>query len=143
MEKLKKCPKTLVATLCVLAILLHATIAVAETDVKNDIPGTDFIEVNDDEISHATYSATPMATDVSDNLTINVVHLNGIPVLEIYNPTDRAISTKGMYLSNGNTPVDEDDYLFMWQMPAFIIRDGQSIFVRSTNDNVTQVLKRA
>jgi hypothetical protein len=43
--------------------------------------------------------------------------------LEFCNPSDTAISTKGLYLS------DNSNDLFKWQMPAIIIQGGDSIMI--------------
>jgi hypothetical protein len=50
----------------------------------------------------------------------------------IRNDTEKAVSTRGMYLSN-----DEDD-LFMWQMPAVIIRAKQKLQI-NTNTKRTRI----
>jgi hypothetical protein len=79
----------------------------------------------------------PDVPDTSANLyisTINATQNGGW--LEIHNPTDTAISTKGFYLSN-----DYGD-LFLWQMPAVIIREGQTVRVRANSNTVDVVLKR-
>jgi hypothetical protein len=46
-------------------------------------------------------------------------------VIEIRNNTDKAISTRGLFLSN-----DEDD-LFKWQMPSVIIRPNRTIQINA------------
>jgi hypothetical protein len=46
-------------------------------------------------------------------------------VIELRNNTENAISTKGLYLSN------DDDDLFMWQMPSVIIRPNQTIQINA------------
>jgi hypothetical protein len=55
--------------------------------------------------------------------------------IELTNPTDTAISTKGLYLSN-----NEDD-LYMWQMPVVIISPDVPIQIRMYSNN-NQGLKR-
>jgi hypothetical protein len=56
--------------------------------------------------------------------------------IEIHNPTERAISTKGLYLSN------DDEDLFMWQMPVFIIRPSMTIRIRTSSNNDDSFIKR-
>jgi hypothetical protein len=56
-------------------------------------------------------------------------------VIHLHNPTDTAVSAKGLYLTN-------DDDLARWQMPAVVIRAGQTVQVRTNSDRVTPVLKR-
>jgi hypothetical protein len=72
----------------------------------------------------------------SDNLYISTVNSANGGWLEIHNPTDQAISCKGLYLSN----YGQD--LRMWQMPSVIIRSGQTVRVRANSNNVDAVLKR-
>jgi hypothetical protein len=55
--------------------------------------------------------------------------------IELTNPTDTAISTRGLFLSN-----DEDD-LFMWQMPVVIISPDDVVQIR-TDSNDKEGLKR-
>jgi uncharacterized repeat protein (TIGR02543 family) len=55
-------------------------------------------------------------------------------VIHLHNPTDTAVSTRGLYLTNNND-------LLKWQMPAVIIRAGQTVQVRANSDSVTPVLK--
>lgn len=52
--------------------------------------------------------------------------------IELHNPTQNAISTKGLYLSN-----DDEDF-HLWQMPSIIIRAGQAIGI----NDVEHGLKR-
>ena len=85
----------------------------------------------------------------SDNLVIS----NANPTenggwLELTNPTDTAISTKGLYLSV-NAPcgwescnVCTADSSCNWQMPAVIVRPNQTVRVRARGNNVCPVLKR-
>jgi hypothetical protein len=56
--------------------------------------------------------------------------------LELHNPTTTAISTRGLYLSN-----DDDDF-FLWQMPAVIAREGETVRVRASGNGVCVALKR-
>jgi hypothetical protein len=74
---------------------------------------------------------------VPDNLYISSLDFieNG-GWLEIRNPTDSALSFKGLYLSN-----DGDD-LLMWQMPAVIVRAGETVRVRASGNDVCVALKR-
>jgi ferredoxin len=53
-------------------------------------------------------------------------------LIEIHNPTDKAVSTKGLFIT-------DDDELFKWQMPSFIIRPNQSILIKGVNDNITTI----
>jgi len=63
----------------------------------------------------------PGTAPLYDNLYISDVTLTRI---EITNPTNSAITTKGLYLSNN----DED--LLMWQMPSLIIPAGVTVVIR-------------
>ena len=56
--------------------------------------------------------------------------------IKITNVSDVAISTKGMYLTDNND-------LFQWQMPSFIIRQGEYILINGTENDFDSVLKRA
>ncbi|MCL1903361.1 MAG: lamin tail domain-containing protein [Oscillospiraceae bacterium] len=55
--------------------------------------------------------------------------------IEIANNTENAISTKGLYLTN-------DDDLLKWQMPAIIIREGETIRFITEDNNAYFALKR-
>ena len=70
-------------------------------------------------------------------LTLDVVVIGGREIIEIRNPTNNVISTKGLYLT------DDENYLHKWQMPSFIIRGGESVQIKSETDTDTNVLKRA
>jgi len=56
--------------------------------------------------------------------------------IELHNPTDTAITTKGLYLSN------DDDDPFLWQMPSLIVRGGETFRIRTQSNNTCEVLKR-
>jgi len=71
--------------------------------------------------------------DTDDFVSFEMTIENG--VIHLRNPTDTAVSTKGLYLTN-------DDDLLKWQMPAVIIRAGQTVQIRTNGDSVTPVLKR-
>ena|GEM_PF-5416899 len=71
------------------------------------------------------------------SIYITVVKVSGKSVIKLHNPTDRAISAKGLYLTDDL----EDPY--KWQMPTIIIRAGESITAKGNLDSTTQVLKRA
>lgn len=70
--------------------------------------------------------------EVTSPLIVSVVRNN---LIEIRNVSDRAISCKGLYLTN-------DDDLLKWQMPCVIIRQGEAVRVKTENNNVDVVLKR-
>jgi len=65
---------------------------------------------------------------------VNIDENNGW--IEIRNPTNRVLSARGMFLSN------DDSELFMWQLPAIIIRQGESVRVRTESSNFSPVHKR-
>ncbi|MCL2037256.1 MAG: hypothetical protein FWG83_07745 [Oscillospiraceae bacterium] len=74
----------------------------------------------------------------ADNDAINPLSLDVVSgVIVVHNNTDSPISTRGLYISD-----DEEDP-FKWQMPSFIIRPGQSILIRGSDNDVTAILKRA
>jgi arabinogalactan endo-1,4-beta-galactosidase len=78
--------------------------------------------------------------DTPQKLYVSDVNANRI---ELTNPTNRAISTRGMYLSDKQNKEDvEADGLPTWQMPVFIIPAGGSISIR-LNSNTSSGLKRA
>jgi len=84
----------------------------------------------------ALYERTNWDTFSSDTLRISVVESAGNYRIEICNPTDRAISCKGLYIT------DDNGDLFKWQMPAFIIRAGEFILISVIEDSLEPVLKR-
>jgi hypothetical protein len=75
--------------------------------------------------------------NVDEFFSIEIIENDGVDVIRISNDTDNAISGKGLYLS------DDTNDLFKWQMPSIIVRSGESILIRSSDDGTTQVLKRA
>jgi len=77
--------------------------------------------------------APESAPEFSANHTVTLSVENG--VIHLHNPTDTAVSAKGLYLTNDNN-------LRKWQIPSVIIRAGQTLRVRTGNDNVSPVLKR-
>ena len=125
MRKLKKPPKRITATLTTLALLLSmATVPIPVTALDPEPFSTP-----------DSQSANFTAFNASDNLNIDVVKVGGADVIKISNPTNTAISTKGLYITN-----DSNDP-FKWQMPAIIIRD-EEVIVRSDNDSATPAHKR-
>jgi hypothetical protein len=74
---------------------------------------------------------------LSESLVISTVNPteNG-GWLEISNPTAYTATTKCLYLSN------DDDDLFLWQMPSLIIRAGQTVRVAMNSNSTCEVLKR-
>jgi hypothetical protein len=58
----------------------------------------------------------------------------GNGVINLHNPTDTAVSARGLYFICDND-------LLKWQMPAVIIRAGETAQIRINSDNVTPVLK--
>jgi len=60
--------------------------------------------------------------------------------IEITNPTDRAISTKGLYLSDEHSDAEEYEP-FAWQMPSFVIQSGLSVRVTTGSEAVYNGLK--
>lgn len=145
MKNLKQCRKRVLAALCVFALaLVPATVIAVETEVEipeNRNAATEIHESSNTatEFTEPESTASPItplsASTATNTLAINVVHFNGNAVIEITNPTDRAISCKGMYLT------DDPDDLFKWQMPSVIVRE-ESVFVRGDSDSETPVLKR-
>ena len=94
---------------------------------------------------YATVTATPTAPMLNIS-TANPTQNGGY--IELHNPTNNAISTKGLYLST-NEPcrgIDcancVDDSFCNWQMPPVIIRPNETIRIRAKNNNVCVVLKR-
>ena len=82
----------------------------------------------------ATAAIAP--TTANDFLSVATVVVSGWDVrIELYNPTDRAISTKGLFLTNDND-------LQKWRMPAVIIEPGESVQVGGSNDRNPQTLLR-
>jgi len=81
-------------------------------------------------------SHRPWNEPIPDNLIIRIITVGDYDVIEIHNPTDRVISTKGLFLSN--------DYSepFLWQMPSVVVRAGEDVLFASESDDVTKVLKR-
>jgi hypothetical protein len=69
--------------------------------------------------------------------------------LEITNPADNAVSTKGLYLSASPScdfyldclDCEDIDY-FQWQMPSVIIRAGQTVRIRADSNTIDVALKR-
>jgi len=76
------------------------------------------------------------ATTDFNNVNIGAVNAveNG-GWLELHNPTDTAISCKGMYLSNNQ------ENMYLWQMPSVIIREGQTVRIRANSNSTCAVLK--
>gem|GEM_PF-5223006 len=72
-----------------------------------------------------------------NDLCLHIIEIGGRTLIEIHNSTAATASTKGMYLSG------DDEGLFKWQMPGFIIRAGESLLIRGRDDDVTPVLKWA
>ena len=66
------------------------------------------------------FSTTEIKIKWENPLCINAVN-DG--VIELYNPTDTAVSTRGLYLSN------DVKNRFKWQIPAVIVREGESVVV--------------
>jgi hypothetical protein len=93
--------------------------------------------INTDKNELAAWYIPQNQEPSADGIIIDVVSSSGNSLIEISNLTDNAISTKGLYLTD-----DEDD-LFRWQMPAFIIKPGESILFRGAENSLTPVLKRA
>jgi alpha-tubulin suppressor-like RCC1 family protein len=66
---------------------------------------------------------------------INITVTDNLTVI-IHNPGSESVSTKGLFLSN------DDNNLFLWQMPAVIIRPGDSVQVNDSDSNADNTLKR-
>jgi hypothetical protein len=77
------------------------------------------------------------AVSGAESLYISAVKASGADWIEIRNDTDRAISTKGMYLS------DSGGDLFKWAMPALIVKPNDSIIIACRNNTATPILKRS
>jgi hypothetical protein len=88
---------------------------------------------------NSALTSSPVLPAISEmeSLIISVVNPteNG-GWLEISNPTAYAATTKGLYLSN------DDDDLFLWQMPAVIIRPDVTVRIRANSNSTCDVLKR-
>jgi hypothetical protein len=68
-----------------------------------------------------------------DNLYINTDNAtNGY--IELHNPTDKSISAKGLFLTDGNG--------FTWKLPAVILRQGDKVRIGIKGNDVNNVLKR-
>ena len=63
----------------------------------------------------------PTCSICSENKLLEVIKVAENAYVEIRNNTDKAISTKGLYLS------DNSGKLLLWQMPAVIIRPGETV----------------
>lgn len=91
-------------------------------------------------ITMGDFSTTQPIMVLSEGITtliiseVNATGNNGW--LEIHNPTNEAISCKGLHLSN-----DEQD-LQIWQMPAVIIKAGDTVRIRANSNNICVTLKR-
>jgi hypothetical protein len=78
--------------------------------------------------------------------TVNTTENNGW--LEITNPTDKAVSTKGLYLSVNPLCIGSecgncnDEDFCNWQMPSVIIRPGIPVRIRMKNNNACITTKR-
>ena len=68
-------------------------------------------------------------------IRLEVVEFNGRHVIEIWNLSDKAISAKGLFIT------DNDDIL--WQIPSFIIQSSSFVRLRGNDDVNTAVLNRA
>jgi len=71
--------------------------------------------------------------DVDYGLYIDVIIIDGNSLIEISNISDETISTKGLYLT------DDNDDLFKWQMPSFIIRAGETLIINDINKHAVTV----
>jgi len=60
--------------------------------------------------------------------------------IEIFNPTDRAISTKGLYLTD-NTGSGESN-IAKWQMPSLVVRAGETVRIITSGNIEHDSLKR-
>jgi tetrahydromethanopterin S-methyltransferase subunit B len=97
------------------------------TEITGLIAGTYRIRFSATE----THAASPdtIVTLVSSITPIIIIRNDENNWFELHNPTDTAISTKGLYLSN-----DSND-LLLWQMPAIIIRGGDTIRIVGNDYN--------
>jgi hypothetical protein len=104
--------------------------------------GTTRIEVQGSPTIHITFERCPIFM-ARGNLDIGTVKAESFNSgandwVELNNHTGRAVSTKGLYLTDSNG----DDW--KWQMPSFIIPAGGSLRVRTDgNDESSRFLKRA
>jgi hypothetical protein len=57
--------------------------------------------------------------------------------LELHNPTGRAVSTRGLYLTESNNTNDK------WQLPSFIIPPNQTIRIKTSGNESSDFIKRA
>jgi GH35 family endo-1,4-beta-xylanase len=83
-----------------------------------------------------THLATLYISEVNDDSS------NENSWIELTNPTEGAVSTKGLYLSNREGV--EEDGAPLWQMPSFIIPAGGTLRIAASgNAQYSQFLKRA
>jgi mannan endo-1,4-beta-mannosidase len=97
----------------------------------NKIMNHDYVITLDEMPGWASYYPPP-----EKKIRIEIFSDSGVDSIKVINDTDSAISTKGLYITD-----DED--LLKWQMPAFIIKSGDSILIRSGNEYAAGILKRA
>jgi hypothetical protein len=67
---------------------------------------------------------------------IEIVKSGGKDVIEVRNLTGRVVSAKGLYIT------DDDENLYKWQMPSFIIKKDGSVLI-SDDQALNFILKRA
>ena len=71
----------------------------------------------------------------SDYLYISEINITE-NYIELHNPTDKTISTKGLFISN-----DEND-LFSWQVPVVIVRPDETVYIKINDTAVGTFFKR-
>jgi len=77
--------------------------------------------------------------DFIQNGNLRIESLTTMPDdwIEIHNPTEKTVSTKGLYLSDSNSDFRK------WQMPSMIIRAGETVVIKNNHNDSTDTLKRA
>ncbi|MCL1789503.1 MAG: hypothetical protein FWG33_04020 [Oscillospiraceae bacterium] len=118
----------------------------ASTDNSNPTQPTESSQGNmrDDLpqlITSMTLSMTGLLNiPLTDSLSISAVspaeHL-----IEIHNPTDKVISSKGFYLTIYDNP-DNKEETFLLPLPNFIIRPGTKIVIRIGDNKTASDIKR-
>ena len=107
------------------------------SELDNGINYTFYVRAFNNTIDDGGESATTTATPITPNICISDVNIseNG-GWIELHNPTGSTISTKGLYISN------DDDNLYLWQMPCVIIRPDDTVRVILMSNNVDKTIKR-
>lgn len=84
----------------------------------------------------STHITNANSTGEPSELYISSANALGNAWIELHNPTDNTVYTKGMYLSN-----DNENYL-LWQIPATAIRADEKVRLIMGNNNTDAFSKR-